>query len=319
MSPNSSISSSRPARLLAVILGLPLLLLAAIAAIQIWALALGVDAHGYGRIINHQTAKLEGYSSGGTLFIGDSSLGNAISATVWEEAGGGPARNLALVGYFGYSGGLEMARRALAAGRPDRIVFTYNMMLPQQPERFERLGSLLTAGSPVSGGALSPASARAAGEAFLNWKILRRNLRGIVNHYRGRADRTGPPLADDFIRQDGPADVAGRRAHAAGSDYRPLALSPASLEVLQQMGALCQAAAVDCLFLHGPVFEAYCENAAGYFDYLNARIKAAGLTLAAPRPICFPAEDMGDTENHVRPDLKAGYTRRYLELLGPAG
>jgi hypothetical protein len=60
-----------------------------------------------------------------------------------------------------------------------------------------------------------------------------------------------------------------------------------------------------------------CEHSAAYLTELAASVGAAGLDVAADTPICMAADEVGNSIDHVKPDLKASYTQRYFERLQP--
>ena len=316
MSQNSSISVSRPGRLLALVLALPLLVIAVTAGIQFWALKLGVDGHEYGRVIRYQQEKLEQLTSLDIAFIGDSSLGNAISAADWEQQTDNKAANLALLGFFGYEGGLRMVRQTLRAHKPKRIVLMYNMLLARQTEDLERLGGILVSDRPILDGSLNGKSLQVLARAFLNGKSLRKNARRIWHHYAGRHEKTGRAIEDDFIIQYSIADADQKRKEAAALDLDPTGINQRHYSALREIAELCRESGIQCDYLHGPVFEAFCADADLYFEAQNQLIRETGLTLVEERPLCFGAEDMGDSENHIRPDLRSRYTKYYIEFLG---
>jgi hypothetical protein len=80
-------------------------------------------------LLAHQISKFE-HPTATTLFLGDSSLGNAISAARWAELSGHSAANLALTGVYGYAGSYNFLRRALQRGRPDNVVIMHTADMP---------------------------------------------------------------------------------------------------------------------------------------------------------------------------------------------
>ena len=80
---------------------------------------------------------------------------------------------------------------------------------------------------------------------------------------------------------------------------------------------LCRRSGTECVWAYGPIYDAYCTQAADYVAKVEAGLVATGLPIVAGTPLCIPEAELGDTVDHVRPDLKDTYTRRYFELLQP--
>lgn len=304
-----------PARAVRLMLAIPAVALIIAVAVQNFALYQGVDFHGYGMLLNHQQAKLASPGPVDTVFLGDSSLGNAISTDVWQQETGKPALNLALIGYLGYGGSYHMARRVIEGSDAQTLVIMQNILLPTYGEQYESLGAL-TVGGAFSGPAHGPVDTiRAWLAAYLNLKTLKRNINGISLWVQGRAENK---IVGDYVRQGPRLDPVAERARINGVDPLSSAdIKPSHFAYLQALADLCRSAGRTCLYLHGPVFEARCQRMGNYLAAVNRQIAATGLTLVSPDPVCIPDADLGDTENHIVPARKPDYTRRYLTLLRP--
>ena len=86
---------------------------------------------------------------------------------------------------------------------------------------------------------------------------------------------------------------------------------------LARIAALCRAAGVNCLYMHGPIAQFALDNNPGYIAKVNAKVAAAGLQLVDPQPIVLPEGETGDAINHVRPDLRAAYTEKIYREIAP--
>ena len=187
MSQNSSIFSFRSS--LGILLLIPGLVVLISWGAQHWAAALGVDAHAYGALVNHQLAKLEKTDQDvRTVFIGDSSLGNAIDVETWEDLGNGKAHNLALMGHFGYAGMYHMTTRALNRLEPKNVVIMHNILLPTYGLNYEVFGDLTISNSLKNNEHSVPAMTKAWLSAYFNLKTVRTNIKRIYRHYAGIED-----------------------------------------------------------------------------------------------------------------------------------
>ena len=93
-------------------------------------MAAGREKLSYQELINYQRAKLAG-TVGDVIFVGDSSLGNALDAKLWTSLSGRSATNLALSGSYGYAGSLVMIESVVKRHRPTDVIImqTAEMMM----------------------------------------------------------------------------------------------------------------------------------------------------------------------------------------------
>lgn len=230
------------------------------------------------------------------LFVGDSTLGYAVSPGIFEAETGLSAGNAALTGLFGYAGSLNMLRIAERGGPLDIVVLLHATdMLSRPPARI---------GGPLSDperGPLDEARMTLAAFSFAN---LRAILRGVLR------PQPAPALVDGFIPQGSPGFRERPEAVA------PRQVDPEKLAELRAVGDFCAARGLRCLYVHGPFWDEACALSDGFLRAADAAIREAGLTLAGG-PLCLPRAMLGDTPDHVRPDLTPEITRRYAALLGP--
>lgn len=256
-------------------------------------------------LLAYQLAKLDTAPDGTVLLLGDSSLGNTIAAAAWSQALGRPVVNAALTGEFGYQGSLNLLRRALRRFRPSLVVLLHTLEMPRR--RPEWKGLVYTAETPadLAGAPLGKvirelASLDLPGRALARWLV-------------------GPPaLAPGLVD----VDYSPQRSRKPGAPRRRMGEPQLADEVrekglgwLDPIGALCRAEGLPCLYAHGPFPEPFCTESAAYIAAANERITQAGLHVVSDTPLCMPQADVGDSEDHVAPELKAAYSEAYRKLV----
>ena len=90
-------------------------------------------------LLDHQRAKLAG-DLGSVVFVGDSSLGNAVNAQLFSQLSGSKATNLALTAGYGYQGTLQMIEAVLKHRHPSDFVIVQTpemMMRRPDPANFD--------------------------------------------------------------------------------------------------------------------------------------------------------------------------------------
>jgi hypothetical protein len=300
----SCISSSDGRRYVAVFTGTAALVCVLVAALAVWGYRTGTLAATFNDLYQYQLGKIRAAGELDTVFVGDSSLGNAIDARRWRELSGRPALNLSLTGAYGYAGSLNMLRRILAKGRPRQVVIFHTVdMLTRAVEHD---GYLRSTTRLLPFGEVPP---RVMLEVYVNLDTALGVLRRVL--WPGEAG-TGIDPEHDAVQQ-APATDPEQRYQGYRLETRTL--NPQKLHYLRRLAALCAAKQLDCVYVHGPVVESACRGSSTYFDAANRLIDSTGLNRARETPLCMPYADVGDAPDHARPERRPYYTQRYFELL----
>ena len=300
-----SISSSEARRYLAIFAGVSLLVCLLVGGLCAWGYLTGTLAATFSDLYEHQISKVRALDTIDTVFVGDSSLGNAIDARHWEHLSGHPAVNLSLSGAYGYAGSLNMLRRVLRKGRP-RAVFIFQtadmFTRPIEHEAYLR--------SAVSLRPILEVPPSATLKVFVNLDTALAVLKRLAF-----PDEAGQNIdfARDVARQQ--PSVRSVEERYRSRDLRPQDVRPEKLYYLRRLAAFCIQERLDCTYVHGPLVESMCRGSVDYLDDVNRLIDSTGLPRAKQTPVCLPYAEVGDTEDHVRPERRRYYTERYFERL----
>ena len=93
----------------------------------------------------------------------------------------------------------------------------------------------------------------------------------------------------------------------------PNMVAQAQIDYVGQIAEMCRHHGTECVYAYGPIYDGYCTQAGDYVAKVESGVAATGLPIVAGTPLCIPEIELGDTVDHVRPDLKDTYTRRYFE------
>ena len=289
-------------RWLAITLGI---MVGGLVAITATGYALGMVEAANHDIYEYQRNKLAAEAPIEIAFAGDSSLGNAIDAAEFGALSGRATVNLALNGSYGSGGAYNMIRKVLDSHSPRVVVV---MMSIDTMRRDEAFPGYFFSAEPRQLLTTSPVRVL---ELYFSLKTARRVL-----EQWWKSGFAMPPVHfdGDYISQaDHPIDRAP--LEAAANPLRPNMVAQAQLDYIERIAQLCGGHAITCVYAHGPIFEGYCRQAGAYVETLNAGIRAAGLEILTGTPVCVPEDEIGNSIDHVRSDLKHAYTRRYYELL----
>lgn len=262
----------------------------------------------YRALVEHQMSKLEGLDAS-TVFVGDSSLGNAIDAATWGELSDHPAVNLALTGLYGYAGSRAMLERVLEHETPDTVILMQTAEMPKRPPADAALLETISSSWTGLGGAM-------------RWWRLNMNLQELqasLDFLRKRgfsvfaAGEEPTIISNDYVAQGAPRPVS-----ASAGGYDPSDIDPAQMSDLAAFAALCEERGIHCVYAHGPLAEPICSRSAGYIAVVNRMIEATGLEVVEGTPVCIPPDQLGDSGDHVLPTLKTDFTDKYFALFGSA-
>lgn len=311
---SSSISSSENLRYVVLLaFGVLAGLLACYSLVKT-SLAFGGARLPYLQLFDYQVDKVGSEPVPETLFLGDSSLGNAISVARWQELRGERAQSLALTGAYGYVGSYGMLLRQLERGKPKNVVLMHTAdMLSRDTDDELWLQ------------AVSPKPREAWAWLVLEWRTTlnpqevsrawRGLLHGVCVAIRSCRERSGSKavvVTDDYIQQ---GEKRVLQTDPAGLE--PASLRPDKVKYLKEIVAICHEHKLNCVYAYGPLAEAVCSLSQTYLARSSELIRELGLSLATDGPLCIAKEEIGDALDHVAPASKASATERYMHRLRP--
>jgi hypothetical protein len=290
------------------------------AAIIAASIGIGVTWYGYSRgivdfvfadLYRYQRTKLHTSKLIDVLFVGDSSLGNAVGAKHWLNQTDQMAVNVALTGAYGYAGSLNMVRQTLDHTYPRNVVVIQTLDIASRPVPYQGFAYTYTWGIPFKELPLAEIQ-----KAYFNANALMMVLRGVPRQFelwQGQSSNHISALTD-YVEQRKPLTDQGLN--------NPLELNATMIDrkhanFLLELGKLCRSKVMNCVYAHGPIYEAQCNRHKTYIDEVNNFIKSAGFVLANDGPLCIPKQEVGDAIDHVHPELQAKYTDLYQQILMP--
>ncbi|MFE0756221.1 hypothetical protein ACFW16_19820 [Inquilinus sp. NPDC058860] len=310
-SPNSSTSSSEGgARYLAVSLGLAAALLGALCLLSIKVKWFS-DLPDYAPLLAYQLEKLDRSAGFDTVFVGDSSLGNAIDTETFDRLTGRRSVNLALTGLFGYAGSYNMIRRAVDKEpglRTVVIIQAADMMSRADDLRGYVLSTPRVLDPDLPAALRWPVAEAWTGE-LLDWQTVKTATRATILQLLSR------PVRDIVIENDYVKQATSRAPF--GPALQAEDVVPGKLDFLQRIADLCRTRHLTCVYAHGPLATQLLDRSHGFFQAADRLIESTGLPLAAPEPVPLAEDHVGDTQNHTAPAYKAAITATYAAMLRP--
>ena len=240
------------------------------------------------------------------VFVGDSSLGNAINSGEFGALAKLPATNLALTGQFGFAGSYNMVKRAVASTRVNTVVI---MQTPDMMTRSQSMeGYLYTMSGAADLSELSADELLLLGRTAAQLFWSRDNLMSTIQGLLGYSVRLR--LVNDYPAQ-------APRKTAIDADRRPLSLQPSSTEnirFLKHLKSFCLRHGINAVYAHGPILDLKLSASGEYIEATNKLIENAGFGKPVG-PLAITAKEMGDSVDHVAPEFKRQFTAKYFEVL----
>jgi hypothetical protein len=281
-------------------------LVAGLVTITVTGYNLGLVDAGNADIYAYQSNKIDRMAKVDVIFVGDSSLGNAIDAGYFKKLSGLATANLAMTGSYGSGGSLNMIRRVLEKNHHPGVVVIMQSITTMTKRAFA--GFFFS--SSLADKVIQPPDRIL--EIYLNLNAAEQ----IIKQVRKKGLHVSHAnIVNDYLEQ---TRISNRLAPLMEVKEKPLLpdmIAESQINYLTRIAEICSSAGLICIYAHGPIFEGYCQQSLAYLEELNARIRAIKLRILEGTPICVKQNELGNSIDHVRPDLKQSYTRRYFDLL----
>jgi hypothetical protein len=256
-------------------------------------------------LIDYQRQKLK-FPVGQVIFLGDSSLGTSVNASLWQSLTGKTASSFALTASYGYAGTLDMLRSILAHHSPTDIVIIQTTAIIRKSPK-EHVPSM----SADETGYLQ--HVRDIWLETMTFNQFVDSADFLLRWARGKkTDTKTLGIESDYVRQiESTAKIPTPR------EFDPKLVNEANLLQLNEIAKVCRERSLTCVYLHGPLASPYCTQEKGYFSRVNALIRSSGLQLAQEYPPCLAPDEVGNMVEHTKLSFKDEMTGRIAAILKP--
>lgn len=269
----------------------------------------------YTDIVRYQTGKLRDPSAADieTIILGDSSTGNAIDAKLFTELSGQKTRNVSLTGRFGFEGGFNLLRYAVArAPALKNVLFIYTLDIWRRPfDEGAYFETLRYTGS--SGGAYSLGASDVGGyfDYMMDLKRVRKFLEAMM---RGRQADIGVDPAIDYVPQ-GIQKISNGLLTVPEDEKLSDEIHPDKKQWFAALADFCYRKNLTCFYLHSPIHTTVFENSSETISNINEVIKNTRGITAFDTVLHYGDAFMGDSTDHIDPSQKHIVTREYYTLI----
>jgi hypothetical protein len=264
---------------------------------------------GFVTLLQYQEDKLAAHREAEIVFVGDSSLGNGISAHLFSSLSGKPATNLALTGRFGTSGSANFAMRAHKSLGAKFIIVMQSVEIASRPR--STVGDVFTRAADAR---FDVSGILAQADFLISESAIRASAKGLWRALMNKPRRQ--IITDDYVQQTEALTLEEAVKNTSANLANATAVNADALLPLRGLSAYCKANGIKCFFAHGPLLEFRCKAWEPYIEAAAAAVSETGLSLVNNgQPYCFPPGELGDSADHVAPVFKEKSTRFYAEKI----
>ena len=240
------------------------------------------DSTRHDKLIDFQSSKLDKINNNSTVFFGDSSCGNGIDSSIFDEN----TYNLSLTAGYLSCGSLEQLEELIQRNRiPKRAYFMYSI---------NAFGYKKTRGHQLF--------QRTFFEVVYN---KANSLKETIKEAVGFPSRKLLiDVENDFIKQTS-------RIHDISSKEVKIILSKDNLNCILEIVNLCNDNSIDCLFMIGPNTR---KIEAKSFEMFKKQMDQNNINFIGEYYRISESE-VGDSDKHIHPSYKYQSTNFYKQLL----
>ena len=239
------------------------------------------------------------------LFIGDSSLGNAVSEKLFARATGHSTVNLALSGFEGFAGAYALLTRVLEKGNPRVVVLMMSFATMSYPIRYDAYLYMARGWQDI---------ARLGIKDRL--QLFDAMMGSLVPLFKTRyisPPRIPSPLfVDGYVVQN-----PTHKPKVSDINVQFFRVNPKKPLFLHFIADECRKRSIPLIYVTGPVWErvtALKRNMA-YWAQAKKILSSVKDMKFVDTLVEVPDSEIGDTQFHVAPQFKKKYTIQYADIL----
>lgn len=244
------------------------------------------------------TVELKNYE---TVIVGDSSAGNAINAKLFSILSNSKTINLSLTGSWSLTGSLGIAKLVYKKNPNIKnvlIIHTldiwYRKFVEKSVHEFfsfqERLNYL-------------------GMKNIINDEVNVKEIKWLYEYFIKIIKKK------KFTKIDYSNDYLEQKKKKMEYEVKSLKLiSNDKQREWELLNQFCKEKNINCMYVHGPMYERIIENSKSFFVNINKNLKNSSIVYVN-RIFSYPDYMLGDSKDHILPIYKDGVTREYYKAV----
>jgi hypothetical protein len=260
-------------------------------------------------LLSDQLRKLEAAERPDLILLGDSALGNGVTAKELESGLGLATINLALTGSWGYGGALGLLQRFPQKDTlPKTVVFVFSIDAMSRPVNHQ--GLLLATPHRFTELVQNFNVIESAFALLFSWENAQEWTRNRLFRKAFKLDSDLDYIPQGETIADHPERILKRRKLGAG-----LSINESRLYYLRRIVTFCARQQIQCFYAHGPIEKTYLEENREFVERATRAIQSLGFRVVTETPIQLLSAQLGDTLDHVATSYKSVTTAQFGALL----
>tara|TARA_A100001015_G_C15043282_1_gene741413 strand:- start:237 stop:1226 length:990 start_codon:yes stop_codon:yes gene_type:complete len=261
-------------------------------------------------LYRYQMIKLDSSKDVEMIFVGDSSLGNAIDAEYFSDLSGIQTLNLALTGTsYGLLGSYNMIRHSVERQPIKTAIIMQSLDIFS--EKVSHIGYFHTLTGLVAPDEI-PINISTYFDVYFNIGIFY----GIFKDWKSSNPNgmIAEVIDNDYIKQGPKMDLSSMDSEITQAEWQLDSIIKDRFVALKLIADYCKKNGINCIFTTSPHLEQACKDNPDYIaKIMNLSISSGINTL--PNQVCYPSSHVGDSLNHVNKEVKRVYTELYYNKL----
>lgn len=247
-------------------------------------------------LINYQREKIDRISSLDIVLLGDSSLGNSLDAAILSENTGLRIENFALNGYLGYEGNYFLLKR-IHERHPNIKKVLLMQAVGVSTRNFSIMGILENINSF---------------DEFvdLDFKYKYKLIRGLPS-YLNSIKLNQLIIRESYIHNDYIKQKNNLEIELLKKSYNAKNIDDDKIYFLSKIRKYCKENNIDLVYMDGPIYSEIKINSTSYFQRFKTKLDSLNIEYFNYDNI-LNLEDLGDSEDHVSPELKKYFTFKFF-------
>lgn len=259
----------------------------------------------YEFLYEYQVNKLNTKKKINTVFVGDSSLGNAIDSDYFSEYTGLSSINLALTGLYGYAGSYNMIKKCYAKHKNlKNIVIMQSLDMQTREVSYRGYRFTMTDYSDFNELLIVEKK-----KIVLDYLDFSESLVNILTRKISGSDNKNFEIENDYVKQGPQIKLT--------STVEPFLTSKIvndKMIFLKKIKIFCDKKNLNLIYMHGPFYKEKVECSNDYISTIDSAIRAIEIPFIDTL-LKVSANELGDTHEHILQEFKQAYTKKYADIL----
>lgn len=270
-------------------------------------------------IRKHQLKKIAESSNFDTIFIGDSSVGNAINSKYFDSIAGTKSLNLALTSSFGIESSINMMKRAIEKNPRIKNVALVQIM-DIWNRRFSFTGYFDTLVSQEYFETYSKITNESTIKKYFEFLINPREIYWYLKFLMGKRVERKLDLENDFLLQTPKKYSNGKKKAKSFAYIDPIFKSDVEQNVYKVFVKFCEEKKLNCMFMSGTLHKVVHDNSQESIDKLADFLEKESRSVKySAKVLNYPPHMMGDSKNHVDTKFKNQSTEDFYNEMKNIG